>query len=344
VECFRSSGAPGRARVAAWNELFSSQLDRVDLIPASMEDFRAELRVGMLGPLRFARVICGSIAIERTPTHIAQAQRQQRNIFTFILQARGTATFSHYGHETRLAEGDCTLCHSAAPYSYRIESPSEIVMVRVPGPLLKEHLPSPEYFCGRHLAAGSGLTCTLAAVTRSICTQLEFGPRFDFQNRVARHLLEIIATAYAIAFDSLPTQVSSVVSGRHAKVKLYIEQHLRDPDLTPSLIAQRLNLSPRYLRMIFATSHETVTAYILRRRLEECARQMADPRWRGHSIAEIAFAWGFNSAPHFTRSFRDRYGVSPREYRRAHGGTEISGARERRAPAVQAAPAPALAM
>jgi AraC family transcriptional activator of tynA and feaB len=107
-----------------------------------------------------------------------------------------------------------------------------------------------------------------------------------------------------------------VVSGRHAKVKLYIEQHLRDPDLSPCSIASRLKLSSRYLRMIFASGSETVSAYILRRRLEECARQMADAQWRGHSIAEIAFAWGFNSAPHFTRSFRERYGVSPRHYRR----------------------------
>jgi AraC-like DNA-binding protein len=68
--------------------------------------------------------------------------------------------------------------------------------------------------------------------------------------------------------------------------------------------------------MIFATSSETVSSYILRRRLEECARQLSDPHWSGHSIAEIAFAWGFNSASHFTRSFRDRFGASPRHYRR----------------------------
>jgi hypothetical protein len=74
-------------------------------------------------------------------------------------------------------------------------------------------------------------------------------------------------------------------------------------------------MSPRYLRAIFATSNETVSAYILRRRLEECARELADPRARAGSITEIAFGWGFNSAPHFTRSFRERYGMSPRQYR-----------------------------
>ena len=118
-----------------------------------------------------------------------------------------------------------------------------------------------------------------------------------------------------LAFESL-IAASPIVNGRQAKVKLYIEQHLRDPQLSPRSIAEHLQLSSRYLRMIFATTNEPASAYILRRRLEECARQIGDARWRGHSITEIAFAWGFNSAPHFTRSFRDRYGVSPRHYRR----------------------------
>jgi AraC family transcriptional activator of tynA and feaB len=76
--------------------------------------------------------------------------------------------------------------------------------------------------------------------------------------------------------------------------------------------------------MIFAASKESVSTYILRRRLEECARQLADPRWRGHSISDVAFGWGFNSAPHFSRSFRDLYRTSPREYRLRHIGEHAS--------------------
>jgi AraC-like DNA-binding protein len=189
-------------------------------------------------------------------------------------------------------------------------------MLRLPAEVLREHLPSPEYFCGRHLPVSQGLTSTAASLAITLCAGTETRLSGDFQVRVARHLLELLATSYAMAFESVTTS-SSVISGRHAKVRLFIEQHLRDPALSPCLVAAGLKLSSRYLRMIFASSSETVSAYILRRRLEECARQMSDPQWRGHSISEIAFAWGFNSASHFTRSFRDRYGVAPRDYRRA---------------------------
>jgi AraC family transcriptional activator of tynA and feaB len=311
VETYKASGQPGRARVAAWNALYCARLDKAEVTTADHESFDAELTLGTLGPIRVARITCGRSSIARTSRHIVHAPGR---VFSFVLQARGSGVFSQYGQEAALKQGDITLCDSAAPHSYDVDEGSEVMMLRVPANMLKERLPSPEQFCGRHLASNQGLTCTVAAVMASLCAQLERGLSPYFQNSLARHVLDLLATSYAIAFDSLST-ASSVVSGRHAKVKLYIEQHLRDPELSPCTIAQGLKLSSRYLRMIFATGSETVSAYVLRRRLEESARQMADPQWRGRSIAEIAFGWGFNSAPHFTRSFRDRYGVSPRHYR-----------------------------
>jgi AraC-like DNA-binding protein len=96
----------------------------------------------------------------------------------------------------------------------------------------------------------------------------------------------------------------------------YIEDHLRDPELSPAKVAKGLRISPRYLRTVFARSGEKVSAYIMRRRLEECAKQIRNPSWAGHTLTEIAFAWGFNSAAHFTRAFHDHFGVTPRDYRR----------------------------
>jgi AraC-like DNA-binding protein len=77
-------------------------------------------------------------------------------------------------------------------------------------------------------------------------------------------------------------------------------------------------VSPRYVRMIFAARQENVSAYILRRRLEECAQQLTSVLWSGHTIAETASSWGFTSMAHFTRAFKDRFGVTPRQYRRQH--------------------------
>ncbi|MBN8830790.1 MAG: helix-turn-helix domain-containing protein, partial [Sphingomonadales bacterium] len=158
---------------------------------------------------------------------------------------------------------------------------------------------------------------TAAAMARDLAGKDErkLGP--ETRERAGRHLLDVLASSYVAMLDDR-ISASAIMSGRFWKVKLFIEEHLRNPDLSPSLIARKLQLSDRYLRMIFAVSDESPSAYILRRRLEECARQLREPRWRSHSITDIAFSWGFNSAPHFARSFRARFGSSPRDYRQQH--------------------------
>jgi AraC family transcriptional activator of tynA and feaB len=320
METFKASNLPTRSRVTAWNELYSARLERVDLTPADRNDFEAELHLGNLGPLRVVRLCCDTSAIDRTTKHIDQTARRA---YTLVLQVHGTGALSQYGNEVALQEGDLTLYDNAVPHSHATSDRAELILLRVPAALMREHLPTPERFCGLRLAASEGLTSAIAALICNLCRQLELGLPAAIQDRLAHQLLEMTASAYAVAFDALLSS-SPVVNGRHSRARLYIEQHLRDPDLGPRVVASQLRVSSRYLRMIFAASKESVSTYILRRRLEECARQLADPRWRGHSISDVAFGWGFNSAPHFSRSFRDLYGTSPREYRLRHVGEQVS--------------------
>jgi AraC-like DNA-binding protein len=54
----------------------------------------------------------------------------------------------------------------------------------------------------------------------------------------------------------------------------YTEAHLHDPDLTPTRVAEAGKITPRYLHHLFSDREETVARYIVRRRLDECARAL----------------------------------------------------------------------
>lgn len=267
-----------------------------------------------MGPMEMIRMRCGSVAIRRNADEIRG--RSQR-MSTFILQVQGRGAFKHYGNQIILDEGDFTLCDNNTQYELRLDGPNEIIMFRVPTTMLKESIPTPDYLCGRRLARHESLASTAAAMAIDLACKdnQKLGP--ETRERAGRHLLDVLASSYVAMLDDRMS-TSAIMSGRFWKVKLFIEEHLRDPELSPSLIARKLQLSDRYLRMIFAVSDEAPSAYILRRRLEECARQLRDPSWRSHSITDIAFSWGFNSAPHFARSFRARFENSPRDYRQQH--------------------------
>jgi AraC-like DNA-binding protein len=93
----------------------------------------------------------------------------------------------------------------------------------------------------------------------------------------------------------------------------FLETHLADPELSPRTIAAGLGMSLRYLHLLFEQG-DSVGATILARRLE-CCRHALESATDHRSVSEIAYAWGFNDAAHFSRTFKARFGVSPRDLR-----------------------------
>lgn len=312
METYSADALPAASRATEWNDLYSRQLNTVEFTPEDRHSFAARLSLGRLGPIQFVRMSTNRSDIRRTRRHIVPGAPR---LYSFLLQAKGSSVFQHCGQEAHLGEGDFTLCDSAAPHSFSVEDSSTVIMLRVDGAMLREHLPTPERYCGMRLRHEIGLTAPMSAMVETLDARLEGGFTSVYDSSVARHLLEMMAMSYAIGFEELP-ELSAVIKGRQADVVRYIEDRLRDPKLSPASVAEGLRISPRYLRTVFAGTGEKVSAYIIRRRLEECAKQIRNPAWAGHTLTEIAFAWGFNSAAHFTRTFHEQFGMAPREYRR----------------------------
>lgn len=310
-------------RGGSWSNLFSLKVERADVSHGGCRHDEPQILADTLGPIRIIKLASGPITIRRTENDIDGSAGER--CFTFLLQIEGSAHFQQYGNQIVLQPGDMSLCDNSAPYCYSSEEACGAIMLRVPTNVLRESLPSPQECCCQRLSHGQDLVSMAGAMVRSLMEQLRVGLSDECRQRAAQHLLSMISGCYVASFDRLSSR-SSVMTGRHWRVRLFIEQNLRDPELSPAMIAAQLKLSSRYLRMIFAANNESISAYVLRRRLEECAARLTDPRWSGHSITEIAFSWGFNSAPHFTRSFREHFKLSPRDYRQQRS-TYSSGAK-----------------
>ncbi len=73
--------------------------------------------MGAIGPIGIARIHSKPTVVERDRSHI---NRSDTRLFSFLLQARGSSVFSHYGHETRMEEGDFTLCEQRRASSLQL--------------------------------------------------------------------------------------------------------------------------------------------------------------------------------------------------------------------------------
>ncbi len=313
MERLSTNGVPIVGRAAAWSAIYATRMSKCDFTPGDSENFDAELRIGQLGPVKLARLSVDGCSVERKKSHISVGGPRPYN---FLLQAEGKSTLFHSGKESELVEGDFVLVDTGLPHYWLTNDRSVTVMVRVSGEILRAYLPTPEQFCGQHLGRATGLTGTVAAMVRELSDGVGPGLAPSYEDRVARYLLEMISMSYTMGVETRQ-DASAIAWQRRKDVIQFIEDNLRDPDLSPATISAGLRISPRYLRNVFASGGEKMSAYILRRRLEECARQMRNPAWHAHTLTEIAFSWGFNSAAHFTRTFHDKYGMAPREYRKA---------------------------
>jgi AraC-like DNA-binding protein len=96
----------------------------------------------------------------------------------------------------------------------------------------------------------------------------------------------------------------------------FIDQHLGDPELSPGMVATANHISVRYLHKLFQEHDLTVAAWIRRRRLDRCRRDLADPELWARPVGAIGARWGFIDGAHFSRVFRAAFGIPPRQYRR----------------------------
>jgi AraC-like DNA-binding protein len=160
----------------------------------------------------------------------------------------------------------------------------------------------------------------LSMLLQQLSHELEADRTRTMTPAFAQCLTGFVATAYSEAVEPAD---SSVLQSRKLRIKHYIEEQLHDPLLRPAEIARRFGISTRYLRLMFESDHEPLSAYLLRRRLERCARLLRDPAWHGQTITDIALRNGFNNLTYFGSAFRKRFGVTPRDYRGAGVRTSV---------------------
>ena len=88
-----------------------------------------------------------------------------------------------------------------------------------------------------------------------------------------------------------------------------------DSDLNPDKIASANGISTRYLHSLFKQSGTTVLRWVWERRLKAARSDLLDPSQATARISEIAFRRGFSDSAHFSRAFRNRFGISATQLR-----------------------------
>jgi AraC-like DNA-binding protein len=312
LETFSTAELPPHRRLEYWNDLTGSTFTPLVTDPVDKRAFVGRLTRTRVGDIRLAEARSEPAIVRHSRQHVA---RTRDALFMLCLQLDGVSVNRQQGREAVLRYGDFHLLDSSRPYEVSFQQPNRMLVLSVPHPELARRMPNPESLVGIAMSGRSGVSGLLSSLLCNFWQQRRTGDETFLSPRFSEAILDLVASAYASITAAAP-EGSSIAIARREQIRSYIETHLHDPALTPGGVAAAVHLSPRRLHQLFEADGETVGAYILRRRLEECARAMSDVSQRSRTVTEIAFLHGFNNASHFGRVFRERYQSTPSDYRR----------------------------
>lgn len=311
---FRADDEAAADRLEVWRKRLGRDVSPLEADGGGGAGFRPRTRLLRLGATRVWSTTVQPVTVRRTPELIHQSDPQ---VYSLTLPLEGGSEVVQAGREVVHGPYDMHLLDSSRPYDLRLFGSRSVHLVGFDVP--KALLPLPPERVDRLLVRrlpgregiGALLSGSLVRLTHDTGSfQPSDGPRVE--PALIELLSGLLAHHLDVADSALPGDARRTLSER---VLAFVQEHLRDPRLTPSAIAAAHHISVSHLHRVLRKEGITVAAWIRRQRLERARRELGDPALRETSVHRIAIGWGFTHHASFTRAFRAAYGIPPQDYR-----------------------------
>jgi AraC-like DNA-binding protein len=306
-----SAGLAKREALREWREWAASTIAPIEVTVFDQDAFAARWVSHGIGQLRMLQLHAPAQRVTHTGAE-GSSGRAAPSI-QLVYARRGALKTLMGGKRFTVEPGQFVLLDNTRFYQMEMDTEHEALDLMMPQGWLEKYLPDPEALLARPIEARSGWGAPLGALLETMLTGLDDTP-------LPRPLIaEQVGHLLGLATGFHEPAGSSRHRGQLARQILRrIESGYADPDLSPEAVAGEVGISKRYLQTLLAGSGTSFVQELNATRLDRASDMLSDPRADGLPVSEIAFRAGFLDAGYFTRLFRKRFGITPREWRAGH--------------------------
>lgn len=310
---FDTATLPAPDRFDAYRQAISSTF--VPLIagrPAEERRFYASIASSKVGPIQVSEVAGAPHVVMRSHRLVDNAPAEYYKIG---LQISGTGVLRQDDREAKLEPGDFAVYDTTRCYELEFRTDYRMLVVMIPRPLLPVPLGQMARLSARTISGGSGMGAVVFPFLVGLRKVLD-----AWDGTVGTHLGDAVLDVLAAAFSAeLANGSTRTPTTRHAAllsdIRMFIERHLSDPELSPESVAAAHHISESYLQKLFASTGVGVSGWIRQRRLEKCRRDLAAAYNAHKPVAAVGARWGLTDPSHFSRLFKSAFDLTPGEYR-----------------------------
>ena len=310
VSTWTTTGLAKSDRYDAWSSMLNQAYGRWEMDKPVAPDFFSSVKHYDDSILKVIECTCDPCGGTRTRASI-RADGLETLTIQAVLEGREYINFN--GEDILLKPGDLLIWDSTRPMSFEVTDRLHKISIMMPLPRFQSWLPR-SWFSIRHSLDGQSnsgqlLTDHVKSLRQSV---FDGGCKDNYALIDATIGVLVNALDPGTADDPKPLRVTQL-----RNIKEYIKTNIRNPDLSPAMIAKAGGMSSRYLHWLFNADADadTVKQYIFHQRLDLCARDLTNPHMRNRKISDIAFYWGFQDTAHFNKRFKQQYDLSPGAFR-----------------------------
>lgn len=298
-----------RHQYEAWDAELSTVYGRWSVaVPRSMK-FSASVESRSMDSFKVIECICDPCSARRGH---AEMLADNSDFLALQLVLDGYEKIRFAGEEVELNAGDIFVWDSTKPMDFRVVQRLHKISVLLPLTRFRNWLPTSWQSIKRVIRPQSDSDRLLAQYLAALSPR-RMVTGLNNCDALIETTIGLLVNSQVIA---VPRPPESQREMHVERVRRYIAQHLTDPDLTPTQVAEANNISLRYLHWLFNSIGTSVVQYIICERLQRCRQELASPVTNRRKVADIALSAGFNDATHFSRRFKQEFGMSPRAFSR----------------------------
>lgn len=304
-----TAAVPARRRISFWEEKCADRVVGFRCTSLEPTGLKAQFQYVELGATKLIDIAGSQHVVERTPELV---RKIEKDAVFLILLVRGKAFINRANDCLVLNEGDCVLYDTNRPYMHGFPGEMRHVIFEVPGEDFRQRFPAWNLTNASCFDASLGAGRHVSATLRRILARHH---PFSEVGGLAQTIEAEVWNGLELAYSTRRSDCTNYQLLMIDRIKQFILANLRNPNLSPQLIADEVGLGVRQVHRLFGEEPESLSEAIIRLRLQRCKEDLLRRDRLRAPVSEIAYHWGFKSLAHFSRKFHEQFGRAPSKIR-----------------------------
>ncbi|MFG3595981.1 helix-turn-helix domain-containing protein [Bradyrhizobium sp. RDI18] len=293
-------------RQAFWTEAICRSFANIETKPLGSTVVSGHFEFVEIGDAKLVRFDSSPQCYTRDARLVSRAGSDE---FMFDFQRRGRSAMMQAGNEGTIDPGYGVLYDARRPFEDRLFGPeqrAELLIATVPAAPLLRSIPSAERLCAKPVPLSGTVARSIAAMVRNAISLPDTPGRQEEPDIVAflSALLRLAAGAsHQLSRPNLFCLIDTYLRANIAAVRP-----------VPALAAE-FGISERTFHRIFSDRDTTFERHVLHLRVELLRNLLRQASLANISIARLAHQCGFADAAHAARAFKNKHGITPRDFR-----------------------------